>query len=330
MAVHVAFNEIEALDTPTSSSTRGTSSSSVSLSGINREGIAIMDANRETITLPSGLDEGWVRFRNRIRHYSGGLVDATAFAAQRSSDETPLFEFKHTSSSRYDVFVRTGLDQEDVLVSFGDDTADFDVNFKIAEQGYVRFYKNEVLVHSVSGDTRFGGGVQEINQLLLGATTNSGSTAGRSTYFSHIIVSDNPTIGARVYTLPLSAGAVNEWTGSVDNISGADPSLVSNALSTEDVDKTVLFSATMSAFNNDNDQYISALVLSTQSHSELGDITDKFEFVYDGSPTGDVSESVGEIPQRANIILNHKPGTTENWSIADISNAEFGIISRAS
>jgi len=326
--IYLAFNEREALDWVSSSdNVVSTGSDFVALSGINRAGVHCRARAQATAPLNTGISEGWARVRIRGRANSTTALNEPAFSLRRSSDNEPIAEIRQQSGNN-NFYARSPLDGGDVFLGESG-TYDFDIHFNIAEEGFVRFYVDHILLHQVSGDTRFGSGTEEVDQIFIRATGLNNTAATYSNYFSHIIVSDEPTIGARVYTLPLTEGTTNQWSDNVSDVTGTDFAGVDDYLLSDTADQTVTFTATMPAIDTGAGQYISAFLLSSQAFADDTAPADKMEFVFDDTPSGDISGAIGTAPEYVVLNLDENPDTELPWTSSDISNNEFGVISRA-
>lgn len=94
---------------------------------------------------------------------------------------------------------------------------DWDVHvFMDAVVGFIRWYKAGVLVYEFSGDTR--GAVGDASSAAFGQMRGN-IYAGYESYLSQVIVSTQPTIGAKLYTVaPVAIGADAQWAGAVTDV----------------------------------------------------------------------------------------------------------------
>lgn len=81
--------------------------------------------------------------------------------------------------------------------------------------GVIRWWNNGVLLFEFLGDTR--GAFGDAAKIGFGQTAGAGTV--RAGHYSQIIVSAQPTIGAKLYTRqPIAIGADAQWTGAVTDV----------------------------------------------------------------------------------------------------------------
>jgi hypothetical protein len=317
MTVYVAGSEVEIFD---SFSGTVTTDSSVAISGINRAGVQFAVTGQNGIINFAAQTEAWVHFRyNRVTNGAAGLD--TVFAIRNAANQN-VFRINTNRATATDSRVQI-LSQSEVSLAAGN-TFEIDVHFKIDEDGFVNVYSNQVLVASFTGDTRLPSGDQNASRLTM---NSPGTTSVFPTVrFSQILVSSLPTLGARVHTLPLTAGSVNEWIGSVSDINDSS-NTPSSLISTNTDEAEILMAAgDISSINTGN--AITALVMSTASRALGGAaVTQQIGRVKLGATTYNMGSAVALSDGFGKVqhILALNPDTTAAWEASEINGAEIGF-----
>lgn len=344
MATFLAFSETEALDSVTAGITNVTTGNAV-VAGVNRAGIQLVNQAIALATLESVLNEGWVHARVVPRNstsIAGSLADYLFGIVDENNNIIAGFYQNNTTNGATifwravyfgDPLIGTGGSEPTTGVLIGTPTGaayDVDIHFKIADTGgFIRWYVDGTLVREFLGDTRNGTSAN-IAKLRFRALGNStGADFRHWLQFSQVIVSDEPTIGARLHTLELSAGSVNQWTGAVADVTAADwtpATLISESTPGEEI----LFAATdMAALNPGNE--IKALVLSQSALSFSGSPVTKLRgraklgsTTYNGA-----SKTLTNGFAKVQHFFNTDPSTSLKWTRTALNSAEIGMMAEA-
>lgn len=329
MTVYLAFNELESVSFISNiDEVIPTTDESVALSGINRAGIECMRRENFTVHLPSSsqISEGW--FHARVRGRTNDTnADSDYVFELRNSDDTPLFSVQQRSSNN-DFYARVDVNSSDNFFIAREGTYDFDINFNIAEEGFVKFFVNGSLEYDFTGDTRPSSGTLEVTSFRCSATGGSSSTS-RSNFFSQLILSDQNTIGSKVYTLPITEGSVNDWDGDISDVSGTGVD-DSTSITAFTIDDTILFN-TDNLPTLDEFESLEAVVVGVRGNfSDGSDVTS-----LDGIASNGTSSEFGNLNQLTEgftgyqIISGVNPITTEPWDETAYNEQEVGLIAKA-
>jgi hypothetical protein len=324
MTVYVAGSEVEIFSTFNGSVT---TDSTVAVSGINRAGVNCLGIGQTGLIEFSPQDEGWLHFRAaRIGTSATGGEASREILRLRNSTDQNLFRLWALSGVT-NSFEAQILNLTVVPFTNGGGGSDYDVHFKIAEtDGFVRVYRDQTLVTEFDGDTRLPSGAQEVGRISISGSARLTSGAATNAAFSQFLVSELPTLGARVHTLPLTAGSVNEWTGSVSDINDSSNTPASLISTNTDEAEILMAAGDISSVATGN--AITALVMSTASRALGGAaVTQQIGRVKLGSTTYDMGSAVALSDgfNKVQHILALNPDTTAAWEAADINGAEIGF-----
>jgi hypothetical protein len=276
---------------------------------------------------------GWAHFRLRPRGGSTGQQDGYQ-AALRDGAGNIVFGLWQAQASGTLVFRWHGNTADDataVVVSGTPDEThvrEFDFFWIMhGTVGILRGYLDGVLTFSVSGNTVVGGGQANIASLRFAATGADDSTAEiHNTHVSQMLVSTRPTVGAKVWTLPITgAGDLDDWTG--------DPALLAGTGFAGDSDVLVAASAgddatfeVASLAEVPTGHEIVGLAFSFSARTLNGGITQLRPLMrlssttYTGTLIG-VSGSWAQYAAR----WQANPATGARWTIATVEAAQPGV-----
>ena len=343
MTTHLAFSEVEGVDVVLAGLSVVTTGVCVE-ANVNRAALQLNDQQYFESTFPTPINEGWVHARlrprngnanaNAISNYMMGIVDENnniiaGFYDNRNSSGGS----SHTPQIRATIFSdpsigTPNMDTTGTYILTPNGSAYLcDIYFKIHDTlGIIRWYVNGTLVREFLGNTKNGASslIKKIRFRALGRIADN--LASSYLQVSQILVSDLPTINARVHTIPLVAGSVTDWTGSVSDINGSEisPATVMTEATIGDalIMATTDSAASILTGNEIRDVIISSSALHVAG-SLVNGLTGKVKIggtEYDGDPKALTS---GFKLTQHRFPLN--PATSAQWTISDINGAELGI-----
>jgi len=345
MTVLCAFNEHDGLTSMSSTATLliSTSTADGVIAGLTR---AVFGGNTNwnaSRALGQELAEGWAHVRIRPRNAwpgsvsgghensgnmvtlndnSGNVICAIYVDSQASNTNSNLpFNVRANGTGGLSGVIYTSTTNISLLL-------DFDINFKVADSdGFYKIYLNGSLIYTFTGDTKPGTstGVASITFQSRVALANL------SSYFSQVVVSDLPTIGARVHTLALSAfGDLSQWAGAVTDVNGTEES-PATILTEGTPNEQVLFTkGTMSAVVAGN--VVSGVVMGHRSRYAAGSPVTKVRgiakvsgTIYENAAAQTLTESI----TGHQSIFGLNPATSAPWTVAEINAAQIGMKAEA-
>ena len=327
MTTYLAFNELEGVTSVSSSSNvLPTTSSTVVLAGVNRAGIQCrgLASFRANFT---PISEGWLHIRVDGRSTSG--VSGPAASLIREVTSEPIFEIRQQVANS-NFYVRVPSDDlEDNLIA-GPGTHNFDVNFKIAEAGFVKVFVSGSLVYNFSGDTRFVSGDQTVGELFC-ASTSSGVGLTNSNFFSNILISSEPTFGAKVYTLPLELGTQTDWLGTFTDVNGSGLDDETFIEANTNGDLNLMGKSAMPVI--DSREKISSVVLSARGLYREDSPVTKINLVLDDGVTQTEFDTASSLsfsftPNSFIANQNFLGATDVDWEVSDLNGMQIGLIAR--
>lgn len=330
MTVYLAFNEREGFDSVSSTTNvSSTTDSTVALVGINRAGIKFGLTASATASF-SDLSEGWMHCRIRTRTNTAGASNSTVLSLRRSTDVLVNINMISTDHILYGNIPKLGATT--YALTTGSGTYNVDINFKVAVAGFVKIFINGGLAYEYSGDTTFTSGSQVVNTLRV---AGAGAVADSDIYnnlYSQFLISDVTTIGAKVYTLALSAGTVNEWAGNLTDVNTA--TAYDGAVISESTDGQSIVMAKTSMPALATGEALTALVLSTRSLFVSGSAVTKLDMsLKSGGTTTQLNSPITltQAYKENQIIANQNffSGTPVNWTVTDLNALEVGLVAEA-
>lgn len=343
MTVICAFNEIDGLTTVSNASRLEVSTSTTYgvITGVSRAAFG-SDLNNLSMTRDLGqvVTEGWAHVRLYPRNdYPGtGSNAGNLFSLLDENNSVVAAIYADSQGSAVNPFLPLGIRVNGVgglsaiLFSAGTGSSnllDIDIHFRVADSGgFYRVYFSGALVYEFLGDTRptASTGIRTVQFDTRGCNSSS---VPDHTYFSQVIVSTSSTIGARVHTLALSAGSVNDWTGAVTDINeptDSPASLISTATNGAEI---LMAAGDVSGLLTGN--VISALVMSSSAQAVIGSpVTNLAGRVKLGATTYDLGTVAPLVSGFRGVqhILGTNPATALPWQIADVNGAEIGLQAR--
>lgn len=322
MATYFAGSEPEIFDTFT-----GTVStdSRIAVSGENRSGFFFTSASSGSVgSFSSSVSEAYVHFKFLRSGTIGSATSYTVFRLRNPENQTLFSGLVYLANTNLTII---GPNSVQTTIA-ADPVINLDVYYKIdPTSGIFRIWSNQILVYNFSGSVQFPSGTQSANNIIVSGM----DSASRIPYFSQFLVSDKNTVGAKVYTLPLTQES-SSWSGNTSNVIGTSVATLANSISSNIANANVIFTVTdLAALSNT--QYIDSLVLSTRALSELGSITNTLtSFVRTTSNTDIIGNSLPLITTftTEQFIYNENPETSLAWTRSETNNVLFGLIIKTS
>lgn len=326
---YFAFNEMDGLDTFPSSLAAATTD--VTIPDVCRAGFEITQTNEiayRYIPLGWGLREFWLHFMLRFDASYLGTTGGTIF---NMSDAGTNFLYLYfpggngtTSSSDFTWFFYPPGGPEVVLKRYSRQVhvITFDISVSLTAQGHIRIFEGGGLAAEYIGDLS---GVQPLRRIGFGRSGSGGGSA-RATRVSQVLLSDLPTIGSRVHTLPIAAASSPfDWDGDVADINGTGYN-PANAISTAAPGDARFAVAPMQADVLDGNVIVAAGVnyLAKKSASdvplELAAVAETPGGVTAGAPS-----VLQEFVQAHTTLFPVNPDTEDRWSREEIDASDFGL-----
>lgn len=204
-----------------------------------------------------------------------------------------------------------------------------DVNvFMDAASGFIRWYIDGSAVYEFLGDTR--GAVGDATKVGFGRTAGNSDT-NKVGFLSQIIVSTQPTIGAKLYTVaPVAAGADSQWTGAVTDVNhiGLDDTTF---VSTDTVGNKQSFTITPPASLPTGLQ-IAAIRTSYRASRDASSAVNNLQpyFKIGGTDYNAGSPfALSTVTSSGSVIVETNPATSLPWQLADLTGFETGFEAQA-
>jgi len=328
MTVYAAFNEYEALN-----NLSGISASTVTdISGVARAGFrALQSSANADLSLDTALTEGW--FHCYFKPIDG------AFASNNSNDMigfddgagNQLFAIRWNQSS-LNVSIVTANSGETTGIMSAGSVYDVDINWNISDStdGFILVYVNEVLVYEEYGVTNAATSELTVSDIRFsGVTKTGGSGDGLYAHFGQVVVADETTIGAKVYTLTPSAGTTNDWdTGSVTDVdeTGVNDS---DQITTTTNGDTFTYDTSVTLSAPDAGKYWAAVTSTFRAaYDSSSAVTKLSPLLNDTTATNTyygTSTTLSTGLSGYYYTWNQDPGTTADWTTSGINDYEFGL-----
>lgn len=214
------------------------------------------------------------------------------------------------------------------VVPFGGPLTEVAIAYKIdAVAGYLRVFVNGERVTMFVGDTQglLGGDVRAVR-----LSQNSTSLDVRHAFVSEIIVATDPTIGYKVRSLALTAGAVNDWAGTLGDVTGQDFAADGSEITAPGVDDLITLAAADISLSTAD--YIAGIELATSIRAGSTSAADEVDFLVYASATESGAERVvlTEGYALAGHVWNLDPRTGAPWAEAGANEIELGVATRSS
>jgi hypothetical protein len=342
MTIYAAFNELDGwggIVGAVGIDVLSTTNSAVALSGVNRAGVAL----RVGPDHPDGgntiyvdrefppLTNSWLHMRLHRTIYSGGFYNTPIHqqpALRLTADNgVPLVELDYNTNAQNQqsaplrLWVLGSNTGKTMLPPSA--TIDLDIHYLAHNtNGRIDVYVGGVLEHSFVGNT-LPSGATGLGSLRVWAV---GLVQTGDMMIAHVVLADEPTVGARVYTIPLEAvGAQNDWDGSLSNVNGPDLSDATNVSATAD-GQTLL--ATQNGIGAIGSGFrIGAVVVSTRAVRGSGaptGLTPVFRTASGTVLTGPTS-NVGTIIGPVQMAMQELPGAGRPFIESDFTGAQIGF-----
>lgn len=324
MTVFFMGSEPEIFDTFNGSVT---THASVTIANQNRAGVAFLGTAQEATADFAAQTEGWLHFRfGRASADSYGapvVVDTLKFT---NVEGQSLFKMPcATDANECSIGI---LGQ--TAISLGVSSGVLDVNYKIAEiGGFVRVWLNNILFTQFNGDTRLASGTQSVSNMALKGLT--GFAFSNNAYFSQFLISDMPTLNAKVITLPLTVSAVNEWDGTPANVTGTSNAGIDNAIKEQVINQRIRFN-TANVESIAINEFIGGVSIHARALAEIGSPVTKIGWLtYNGTTELEVGTTDTFSTTFSNATMNMpvNPHTTNAWTLSELNAIELGIKAKA-
>lgn len=336
MTVYLAFNECEVF---TNGGSDFTSSTECAVASVSRAGFrpTLVDT---TTTFNEGisftnLSEGWVHF-NAIQ-YSSPRTNSGPFFQVIDNDGNTVIQLNCAANdgSSGEITVASSLlgNTGNTLASGQETLRTYDIHIKIASTGgFIRLYIDGNLVYDETGDTVASTSATGFDTIRFLNQDTIGLNAGNDEDLNHwgqVLVSDENTINAKVYTLTPTAGSTNDWpTGSVTDVDETDADDTDQAYTDTDNDQfTIDTSVTLPSVTSP--VKYTALVQSFRASYDSGSpVTKLTPFLNDTTATStsfasSISLTTGLDGYQE--IWSTDPADSSNWTASKINNYEFGL-----
>lgn len=342
MTIYLAFNESEALNGVTADVTNITTTAAV-IAGVNRAAVQLARGVICTADLASSINEGWLHAKIVPRYgssISGAATDYFLSIVDENNNQIAGFYQNNNSNGDIlelrlvyfgDTSVGSGGGGTDTGLLVGNTSStgyDVDLYFLIDDTvGILRWYIGGTLVREVLGDTQNGASDLIKGLRLRSLGTNDGTN--HNLVISQVIMSDEPTIGARLHTLALGTASTNDWDGTLTDVTGTTYN-TSSTLSTDvAADEVICATGDIGSINSGNE--IKAVIVSTAALSIPGSPVTELRGTAVISSTTYNTADVALEPAFAPVlhIFETNPATTAKWTLAEVNAAEFGFEARA-
>ena len=339
MAVYVAFNEYEGVDSPTNL----VENTVCSVSGVATHGFrhnTIPDGTSDSVdlTLPTALTTGWVHTRlalgaNAANRSAGDVLvlKDTGGSAIASLSRTSTSFGSAPCSLRVD----TVLTPLTTVVANDDGPFNIDINFNLdAVTGFVKIYVDGVLVLSDLGDTLATSGVTQVDTVTFfdpGTinTATDADTDGECVSWGQVIVSDSITTNGKVFTLYPSAGSINDWdTGTVTDVDERGVNDADRATTTTNGDQFTVDTAVSLSTPTLPNRFTALVQTFRANYDTSSPVTKVTPLLNDTTST---STSYGTQQTLTTGLANYRyvwsvdPADAADWTSTKINNYEFGL-----
>ena len=319
MTLYFAGNELDAF---TAFNGTVTADANVALSGINRSGLRLDSWNQSAdLTLPTPLTEFWFH----IRLYKFGFDSASSgnnFLLLRNAEGQSILTFNGNRNSS------TITGTSGTTFTFPLTTSNIDVQLKIsATVGYLRVWQDQILIFERTGNVQFASGTQSVANLQLwGISINT----GYGIMFSQVVFSSNPTLNAKVYSVPLSTASLNEWTGTIANIQGTGFAALVDGLKENTADQSFLCAAGDIPVLTGT-EFIEAVAVHTSALFEAASpVTKVAPLVNDGSTTIEgSSHTLTNTFAQKTWVYDTNPHTSTAWTRTAVNAMSIGLRAKA-
>lgn len=334
MTVYFAANEIEFL--PNSVGVSVSTSSDILRTGVRAcvrvqsdafiQPFASSDSHYVDGTVLGTLTEGWVHARVKASTTSWSTGTGTFFGISNGAVTQNRAAFASRTPGVYAYFGPVdGTNPTNannlvfLNVSNSTNVMELDIHFKIhATDGFIRWYVNGDVKRSISGNTLFTSGTQGATALVL-ADITSASTA--FTEFSELLCSDEPTLNAKVLTVPLDEfdTDVNDWNGNLSDVNGT--ALTSDTINSDTVGDQFLASLdTVAGF--DSALNVTGLVLSSAAYKDpesgvtsLAPLLEVNSTLYDSF----TQVPLDNVIAARQYVFSVNPDTSAAWTESDVN-----------
>lgn len=323
MAVYFAGSEPDILDSFGGSVV---TSGFCVVSGVNR---AALSFNGTQFGVGSFAPQttGWMHFllEKDTNFLSGGFVDNFLL---RNVEGQVLFRVQGITNSttvRFQVLSQTPYD-------FAGLNSTIDLSWKLStgSDGYFRVWRDGINVINYTGVLQFPSGTQSVQNFYARGQSGGGNLA--NCRFSQFLVSNESTLSAKVYTRALSAGAINNWAGTLTNITGTTLAGSTNALSETTADDTFVC-VTEDLPTLGIGENITAVVGSASALVDVGSPVTKLAFAaYDGATTTEFATQATPTTSFAGykfLANTNFENANIAWTVTDFNALQFGFRAKA-
>jgi len=341
MTVFLAFNEAEALN----DAGDAVADTDVAVSGVARAGFRTFDAGDgglsagPSVTLDATFvtqSEAWIHCKI-LKNQEGSFARGQAGDVFRVVDDdgNQIVNIYHPGNTTGVIQAYSTLDATKDTIYLGSATVmefdcDIHVNIASGTSGFIDIYVDQVLQYSKTGDTVASTSATGVNKLEFVDAGRSG--AGKDVTKSawcQVIVSDENTLGSKVFTLDPSAGNVNDWP--IGDVTDVDEQGVDDGdqMQTDTYLDEVSFDSSITLSALSEPQKFTALVQSYRASLDASaSVTGLTPFLQDDGGTNTYyaaapsSITSGLAPYQE--IWSQDPADSTDWTAAKINGYEYG------
>lgn len=338
MTLYVAFNEGEALD---DGSNISATTAVGQITDVARGGFRFTTTSGGSQNNPltqdsvsfSGPTEGWIKTRIQVLNGGGNVARGdTYFIYDDVGNEILKLTSSYDSGKMELVTVLDGSGESTELYNFTAAEKDIDFHIRVdgSTNGFIKCFIDGILFYDQSGDTTGGGTGTTLAKITFSdpgyqALDETSQYVG----FAQVIVSDDTTVGAKVYTLYPTSSSINDWA--VGDYTDVDEAGVDDTdqIQTNSYQDEFRWDSTVTIPTLTSTEFISGVVQtwrgSADASSPVSQIT---PFLSDTTGTG---ISLGTTQSLTTGLANYievwetDPSDATNWDETKVNNQEFGI-----
>lgn len=319
MTTYFAGNELDAFKN-TVSATSSTATDLI-VSGVNRGGIALAgESAKAECVLSTAITEGWFHYK-----YLGVTAAGTSFAFASMAENVEgqalwsMGQYGFIQAKQNILRAPNG----DTLIA-GDPTANCDIYFKIgtAGVGIFRVWADQTLIYeNLTDAVQFPSGTQSVTKIIL--------RGGRDTTvkgYSQVVCSSLPTLGAKVYAVPLGTASLNDWSGTPANIQGQTPASFADALRADtNADRVLMAADNIPALGAG--EFIDCVTLHAAASYDVGSpVTKLAPLINDGATTQlGTALTLSSLSNGYAFQYATNPFTSGVWTASEINALSLGF-----
>lgn len=329
MTVYLAVNEGELF----TNNTFDDQGDEVAVSGVARTGFSrnTNAEQTEAISIPTPQQEGFLHFKHSPASPGTGKTSAEVLRILDGSGAEICSFFWSRDDGEIDFRV-TNFSNLNGIYDYTQ-APDVDLHYRISEStdGFLRLYVNETLLYDESGITSVSTGEQTIASLEFTANASTGDPNSDSERqnFGQIIVSDEITFGAKVYTLTHAAGSTNDWDlGDYTDIDEKGTSDTDRISTTTNGDEFTLDTSTTLSAPSAPNSYTAVIQSFRAGYDSGSSVTKLTPFVNDTTATSTTDGTDINLTDSFDgyqYIMSTDPADSSPWTADKINDYEFGL-----